>query len=155
GPPNQPGVSMVVNPTGQSSLIDPTQSVPRESINILLSQPDGKVKGKPYEQVKGFLRLTPAYEGADAVALRIVPEVHHGPIQNGYGMIPGTGVKTPYEFQLTQGQKEDTFRDLTSAISLKPGQLAVLGACTDRPGSLGDLIFQKPESNSDRILQSI
>jgi hypothetical protein len=154
-PPNQPGVSTIVNPVGQSTLVDATQTAPRESVNILLSQTDGMVKGKPYELAKGFLRLTATQVGTTGVSVRVTPEVHFGPVQQGYGMVPNTGVAAPHEFQITQGQKEETFRDLATTLSLEPGQVAVIGTRPERPGSLGDLIFQKPEDQSDRLLQTL
>ncbi len=152
---DQPSVSNIVNPSGQSTLVDPTHAQARSSINLLLSQPDGKVTGKPYEDAKGYLRITPALEGTSAVSLRIVPEVHHGPVEKGYGMVPTGDVAAPREFKLTQGQKEETFRELLATLALEPGQWAVLGSRAECRGSLGDLIFCNAELNGDRELQTV
>ncbi|GIW89515.1 MAG: hypothetical protein KatS3mg108_3839 [Isosphaeraceae bacterium] len=155
GPPEQPDVQMIVNPSGQSTLIDAAHAPARSRLNLLVSQPDGKVLGKVYEDAKGWIRLTATHEGTEQVALRVVPELHHGPVRSGFGVVPTAGVAVPREFQLTQGQAEETFRELGVTVVVGPGQVAVLGARPERSGTLGDLIFQKLEANSDRVLQSV
>ncbi len=154
-PPDQPDVQMIVNPSGQSSLIDAAHAAARNDLNLLISLPDGKVQGKVYQEAKGYLRLTATHEGSTGVALRLVPEVHHGPIRNGYGVVPTAGVAVPHEFQIVNGQQEETFRDLGTTLVLESGQIAVLGTRPERSGSLGALLFQKDQSNSDRVMQSI
>lgn len=154
-PPEQPDVQMIVNPSGQSTLIDAAHANPRPRLNLLVSQPDGKVLGKVYEDAKGMIRLNATHEGSQGVALRIVPELHHGPVRNGFGVVPTAGLAVPREFQITQGQAEETFRELGATVVVEPGQIAVLGVRPERSGTLGDLIFQKAEANSDRILQSV
>lgn len=154
-PPEQPDVQMIVNPSGQNTIIDAAHAAPRPNLNLLVSQPDGKVLGKVYEDAKGVMRLTATHEGSTSVALRIIPELHHGPIRNGFGVVPTAGVAVPREFQVIQGQAEETFRELGTTVVVEPGQIAVLGNRPDRDGTLGDLIYQKPEQNSDRIMQSV
>jgi hypothetical protein len=152
---SQSGVSTIANPSGQSTLIDPTQSPATRNVNLLLSQTDGKVRGKPYEAAKGYVRLTPSYDDNGGVALRIVPEVRHGPVQRSYGMAASGGVTVPHEFHMTEAQQEETFRDLAANVSLTPGQVVALGALPEREGTLGDLIFRKAEDNSDRMVQCV
>jgi hypothetical protein len=154
GPPDIPDVQTIANPSGQSALIDAAHAAPRPQLNLLLSHPDGSVKGKPYRDARGLMRLTATHEPA-GVSLRIVPEVHHGPMRQGFGMVPHAGVATPHEFQMVSGQDEETFRDLSATLMIGRGQIAVLGARPERPGSLGDLLFQRPEANSDRVLQTL
>jgi hypothetical protein len=125
-------------------------------MSLFLSLPGQQVKGKSYSDAKGFLRLTPTFNDLDGISLRIVPELHHGPIQQGFGMVPQpTGLAAPAEFQIRNGQTEDTFRDLTATLNLKPDQVALIGCRPERPGSLGDIMFQRPDGNSDRNLQSV
>ncbi len=154
-PPNRPDVQTIVNPSGTSAMIDPVHAPARPDLNLLLSHPDGSIKGKVYHDARAFLRLTPNHDDTRGVALKLVPELHHGPVVQGFGVIPSDGMPVPQEFRITNGQKEETFRDLAATIDLQPGQTAVLGARPERPGSLGDVLFQKLDGNSDRILQSV
>lgn len=155
GPPDQPQTQMILNPSGTPTLLDTAQAPAKPSLSLLLSQPDGSVKGKQYEDAKGFLRLVPSYEGTDEVSIRITPELHHGPISAGFGTVPTDGLPMPREFKMTSGQKEESFRELAATIDLKAGQVAVLGVRPERSGSLGDILFQQEDGNSDRILQNL
>ncbi len=156
GPPNQPDVHTIVNPTGDSTLIDPTRGEPLPALNLLLSHPDGKIKGKVYQDAKAFVRLTASFDSGDGVTLRLVPELHHGPVKRGYGVIGNSGaLPGPQEFKITSGQQEETFRELAASIDLDEGQYVVLGVRPERKGSLGDVLLQKPEPHSDRILQTL
>ncbi len=155
-PPNQPDVQTIVNASGDSTLIDPTQTAPRPRMSLLLCHKDQKVGGKVYQDAKGYLRLTSSYaEGPTGLRLRIVPEIHHGPVSQGFGTVSNASLPAPHEFRITRGQQEETFRDLAATLTLEPGQVAVLGGRPERAGTLGDLLFQKPEGNSDRLLQSL
>ncbi len=154
-PPNQPDVQMIANASGESALIDANQAQAQPSINLLLSDPQGQVRGKNYSDAKGFLRVTATHEGPSAVSLRLAPELHHGPVQSSFMPIPTGALMMPREFQMSSGQKQETLRDLAATMTLQPGQIAVIGARPDRNGTLGDLLFNKPEGNSDRIKQSL
>lgn len=155
GPPDRPQGQVVINPSGTPTLLDPTQAPPRPSLTLLLSQPDGSVKGKAYQDARGLLRLTPSHNESGGIAVRILPELHHGPVTAGFGVLPTAGLPAPQEFRMTSGQKEETFRDLAASLDLQPGQVALLGVRPERPGSLGDVLFQRPDGNSDRVLQTL
>lgn len=155
GPPHQPDVQTILNPSGQSALIDPGRSAPRAKLNLLLSQPDGKVHGKVYEDAKAYLRVTPTFEGERGVALRFVPELHHGPVQHGFGVMPATSVPQPREFRVVNGQQEEAFRALGVKLTLEPGQVAVVGQRRGRSGGLGELLFERPETSGDRPMESL
>ena len=153
--PERPDVLTVINPVGTPNLIDPGQPQ-RAQLSLFLSLSGQKVKGKPYTDAKGFLRLTPTFDDAEGINLRVVPELHHGPILSGYGMVPQpTGLAAPAEFQIRNGQKEDSFRELAVSLDLRPNQVAVLGCRPERLGSLGDVMFQRTDGNSDRMMQSV
>ncbi len=142
-PPNRPDVLTVINPVGTPNLIDPGQ-VPKPQLSLFLSLSGQKVKGKMYTDAKGYLRLTPSFDEASGISMRIVPELHHGPVLHGYGMVPQpTGLAAPAEFQIQNGQREDSFRELAVSLDLKPDQVAVFGCRPERPGSLGDVLFQR------------
>ena len=155
GPPNQPDVQMIANPSGESALVDPSQAPAHTSLNLLLSDPQGQVRGKNYSDAKGFLRVTATHEGSSAVSVRLAPELHHGPVLAGFGPVSTGPVLMPREFQMTAGQKQETFRDLAATVALQPGQILLIGTRPERPGCLGDLLFNRLEANSDRVRQSL
>lgn len=156
GPPNLPDMHTIVNPSGESTLVDPTRTEALPALNLLLSHPDGKIKGKVYQNAKPFLRVTPSHDATDGVAVRVVPELHHGQGGQGYGVMPSAGgVSAPQEFRITNGQQEETFRELAATVDLKDGQFLVVGTRPERRGSLGDALMQKPEGQSDRVLQTL
>ncbi len=121
---------------------------------MLLRKREGSIKGKPYQDAKGHLRLTASQQGEDAVLLRVVPEMHHGPVRTGYAAAPG-GAFAPEQFIIKNGQQEETFRDLAATLTLRPGQVAVVGHLPERKGSLGDFLFTQPEPNSDRLQEKV
>ena len=49
-------------------------------LSLLLNR-DGRAVGKDYDDASGWLRVTAGRDGRAAVALRFVPEIHHGPVQ--------------------------------------------------------------------------
>jgi hypothetical protein len=124
------------------------------SLSVILGQKD-KAVGKVYQDARGFIRVTVSHDGEDGVALRIAPELHHGPMQRGWGVADGSTPMSPQQIIARNGQQEETFRDMASSLVLKPGQVAVIGGRHDRRGSLGDFLFGEPESNNDQPLQKV
>jgi hypothetical protein len=142
----------VVNPCDEPSLIALGSA---QHLSLLTSKPDQSVAGKNYEDAHGFVRMTARYADAGAVGLHIVPEVQHGPFQQLWTTAPAISPNTPREFIPKHGQQQDTFRDLAASLTLKPGQIAVLGNLPEKRGSLGDFLFSAVEPNSDRALQKV
>jgi hypothetical protein len=155
GPPPKKKVEAqtVVLPEGEHTLLDPTTS-PSSSLSLILGQKD-KAVGKVYQDARGFIRLSASFEGDDAVSLRITPELHHGPVQRGWGVAGGSTPMSPQQLITRNGQQEENFRDMACTLTLKPGQLVVLGGRHDKRGSLGDFLFGEPDSNSDRPVQKV
>ena len=137
----------VVLPDGDPTLIDP--STPASSERSILLGLNGKLVGKDYQDAKGLVRVTASLAGEDGVALRIVPEVHHGPIQRGWDVTGGGTSMTPRQLITREGQKEDAFREMASTLVVKPGQVVVLGGLHEKRGSLGDFLFGEPEGHGD------
>jgi hypothetical protein len=123
-------------------------------VTLLLNR-DNRAYGKDYQDASGWVRVTPKQEGATGVALRLVPEIHHGPIQHAFSGVPTGGSMAPQRFMVKDGQEEETLRELTSTLTLQPGQVAVLGCRPDHQRSLGTFLFTQPEVNSDRLLQKV
>jgi hypothetical protein len=146
----EPGTIIV--PSGDDTLFDLGPKV--DQLNLFLSRGDKGPVGKPYRDAKPFLRLIPSHDDAEGVTLRIVPEIHHGPIRQGWSTAPN-GTFSGSQLVSKSGQQEDTLRDLAATLTLRPGQVAVLGADPDRSGSLGAFLFTEHEGNSDRRLQKV
>jgi len=150
-PPNRIDPALVIIAGGENTLVEMGASSP--SLDLIVNR-DGKAVGKVYDQAKGCLRLTPNYEGENGVSLRIVPELHHGPVKRSWSTVQGTTFD-PKQLTMKDGQTEETYRDLAAELNLHPGQVAVVGGRSDKPGSLGSFLFTANEVNSDRLLQRV
>ncbi len=151
-PPHKIDPKTVILPDGDTLLVP--LGAPTPSTSLLLSR-DGHATGKTYEEARGAFRLTASHEGDTGVSLRIVPEVHHGPIRRRVGADPAAGAFAPQQFLFKEGQEEETFRELAATLSLKPGQVALIASLPDRRGSLGDFMLTEPEAGSDRLTQKV
>ena len=110
----------------------------------------GSPTGKTYREAQGALRITATHREGGGVTLKVVPEVHHGPIRPIYGPAPG-GAFAVGQFSLRQGQQEDAFRELAATLDLRDGQLAVLGAMPGHPGSLGEFLYTAADQGDTRV----
>ena len=144
--------SQISLPDGDHTLLSLSESTPTASL-LLCSE--NRAYGKDYQDASGWCRVTAKQEGPSGVTLRFVPEIHHGPIQHGFGAVPNGGSMAPQRFMVRDGQEEDTLRELAATLTLQPGQLAVLGCRPDKQRSLGTFLFTQPEVNSDRLLQKV
>jgi hypothetical protein len=152
-PPKKIEPQTIILPDGDHALID-TGTVATPGLSLMLGQKD-KVVGKVYEDARGFMRVTASFDGDDGVALRLVPELHHGPIQHGWGVAPGGTAMTPGQIVTKPGQKEEVFRDLACTVVLKPGQVLVMGGRHDKRGSLGDFLFGTVQPDGDRPVEKV
>ncbi len=151
-PTKKPEVVEVEQPDGQPYLLD--LAAASESVTLLVSR-DGRASGKDYKDAKGLIRVTASGDDSGSARVKLVPEIRHGPVLNGYGAAPGTGPFQPKEFVVTRGQAEETFRDLAATVSLAPGQVLVIGGRGDSARGLGGFLFTRPEPNSDRVEQRL
>jgi hypothetical protein len=150
-PPNRIDPALVIISSGENTLVEMGAASP--SLDLIVNR-DGKAVGKVYDQAKGCLRLTPKYEENHGVGLRIVPELHHGPITRSWSAVQGTTFD-PKQLTMKDGQTEETYRELAAELNLLPGQVAVVGGQSDKPGSLGNFLFTATEVKSDRLLQRV
>ncbi len=140
-------------PDGLNTLVSLAEATPQAS---LLLNRDGRAFGRDYREASGWFRVTASQDGATGVALRFVPEIHHGPVLRRYDSLSnGVGPHNTMQFLLKDGQEEETLRDLAATLTLQPGQVAAIGCDPDRRGSLGDFLFTRPEANSDRLIQKV
>jgi hypothetical protein len=152
-PPNQVHPALVIVPDGDSTQVE--LGATRDELDLLLNR-QGSVGGKRYKDVKGYLRLSASRDGESGVALRVTPEMHHGPVRPGWGAAPGGGAAmAPSQLVMKNGQQEETFRDLAATMKLHVGQVAVIGAVPEARGSLGRFLLTATEANSDREVQKV
>jgi hypothetical protein len=151
-PPRKVDPAQYVLDDGQHSLVT---LGPQTTETSLLLNLQGRPFGKDFKDATGFLRMTASYDGPTGVALRFVPEIHHGPMRHTFGAVNNAGGLAPQQFTVKDGQQEETFRELAASLTLQPNQVAVIGGLTERPRSLGSYLFAQPEPNSDRILQKV
>ena len=63
-------------------------------VSLLINR-DDRVSGRDYQDASGYFRLTPQHHGAHGVSLRLVPEIHHGPIQRTFPSLPNAAGLAP------------------------------------------------------------
>jgi hypothetical protein len=156
--PEPPGKKVDVveidQPDGEPTAIDLAAPVPR--VTLLLAR-DGRTVGKDYADARGLLRVFASRDEASpgATRLRLVPEIRHGPVQHGFGAAPTSGPFQPKEFVVKNGQAEEQLRDLAATVSIRPGQVLVVGARGDSARGLGGFLFHGTEADGDRPAQRL
>ncbi len=153
-PPQQVDPQYFDLPDAHNALVSLSPPRPPALVSLLVAR-DGQVKGNEYVDARGHLRLTATRRGADAVDLRVVPELHHGPIRRRVGTDANASPFEPMEFTLVDGQQEETFRDLAATVTLRAGQAMAVGSRPELTRSLGGFLMTEPEPNSDRMLQKV
>lgn len=129
-----------------------------EPITLLLTR-EGRSMGKDYSDARGVIRVTATQDGAGAVNLKLTPEIHYGPVTKEFTPTPTNGALSPSEFMMKTGQQVEHFRDLAVTVTLKPGQVAVVGGRSDAGNGngrdLGSFLFTEAEEKSDRTKQKV
>ena len=151
--PNQTKVvpSNILLESGQQTLISTSPRV--AEVNLLITRDDG-VTGRPDRDASGYFRLTPHHHGEHAVSLRLVPEVHHGPIQRTFPSVPNAAGLAPQELTIRDAQQEESLRELAVDLVLEEGQVAVIGCRPEDPQSLGTFLFSQSAAENDERHQA-
>lgn len=130
-----------------------TNKNPRVSLFL---NDNGQAIGRDYDDAQGYFSISATQVGRERILLKIVPEIHHGPLERGWAAPQDAA--NPYfqqEFVMKTGQKEETFHDLMMNLALEPGQIAVVGCEPDRSKTLGSFLLTEQEPNGGRIKQKI
>lgn len=127
---------------------------PADQISLILNR-GNRVFGKDYSDAGGFFRVTPQHHDGAAVSLRFTPEIHHGPVQRSFQPVHQAAAYAPQQFKITDGQREESLRDLSADIVLEPGQVAVLGCDPERERSLGAFLFTLADAQADQRRQRL
>jgi hypothetical protein len=138
--------------SGEPTLLSISESVPEAT---LLLNRDNRVFGNDYRDVSGYFRVTPQHEGANLVTIRLVPEIHFGPIQRTFQALPNAAAIQPQEFRINNGQQEDTIRELATTLGLEPGQVAVIGCRPEQKRSLGTFMLTQSQAHSDQRIEKL
>ena len=119
-----------------------------EQASLLLNR-DNRAFGKDYNDASGFFRVTLGHDGTHGVSLRLVPEIHHGPIQRNFQAMPNAAPLAPQELKINDGQQEETLRDLPVNLVVEPGQAVVIGCIPEQKRVPGQLLVH-PERRPQR-----
>jgi len=138
--------------SGEPSLLSISEAVPEAT---LLLNRDNRVFGNDYKDVSGYLRVTPQHEGPNLVSIRLVPEIHYGPIQRTFQALPNPAAIQPQEFRINHGQQEDTIRELATTLVLDPGQVVVIGCRPEQKRSLGTFMLTQSVAHSDQRMEKL
>ncbi|MDR3623375.1 MAG: hypothetical protein P4L85_28845 [Paludisphaera borealis] len=124
-----------------------------DQVSLLLNR-DHHAFGKDYKTASGYFRVTPRHHESNSVAMRITPEIHHGPIQQTFQPLQATPY-SPQDFKIANGQQEETLRDLAANLVLEAGQVAVLGCIPEQERSLGSFLFTLSDPHNDERRQRL
>ena len=154
GMPENPKVlpSKLVLESGEQTLI--SISEPVEQASLLVNRND-RVSGKDYRDASGYFRLTPRHHGAHGVSMRLIPEIHHGPLQRTFPALPNSAGFAPQGLSIRDAQQEEAIPELTIDLLLEPGQVAVIGCRPESQGSLGSFLFSKSPAENDQRHQKL
>jgi hypothetical protein len=125
-----------------------------DQVSLLVNRPDG-VSGRDYKDASGYLRLIPRHDGAHAVSMRVIPEIHHGPLQRTFPTLPTAAGLAPQELTIRDAQQEEPIRELAIDLILEEGQVAVIGCRPDNLRSLGTFLFSQPGAENQERRQRL
>jgi hypothetical protein len=151
-PPHKVEPASFLLDDGEQTLI--SISEPVDQATLLLNRQNHPY-GKDFEAVSGFFRVNVSHSGTSGVLLRFTPEIHHGAVQRSYQPLPGATPYAPQQFKISDGQQEETLRDLAATLTLEHGQVAVLGCRPEQEGSLGHFLFTQSQAHGDQRRQKL
>jgi hypothetical protein len=138
--------------SGEPTLIK--ISDPVDEACLILNR-GNRVYANDRKDVSGYFRAIAEHAGANNVSLRLVPEIHFGPIQRTFQTVPNAAAINPQAFQINNGQEEDTIRELGTSLMLEPGQVAVIGCRPELKRGLGTFFFTQPVAHSDQRMEKL
>jgi hypothetical protein len=111
----------------------------RPQADVLLSD-GGSVRGESFKQVEGRYQLSAESRPGQRVAVRLVPELHHGELRNRYsGSDQGILLMTP-------SREREAFDNLTVSVELAAGEALVVGCLPQAHATLGGVLHRDAAS---------
>ncbi|MBI1322917.1 hypothetical protein GC170_07000 [bacterium] len=151
GPAGQTVEPLLVNqPVSEPTKIATGENRPECSI---LMDTGGKVQGKSYKNVSGFVRISGQIETDSGVVLKVVPELHHGDVKASFASVSGENPFEPTQLALRSGQTEELLRELTFNVPIEPSHCLVIGLDATREGSLGWFLLTDPPTTDQDTRQ--
>jgi hypothetical protein len=151
-PPHKVEPATFLLDDGEQTLISTSDAI--DQVSLLMNR-DNRPFGKDYQAASGLFRVTATQDGTSGVALRFIPEIHHGPVQRSYQALGSAGAYAPQQFKINDGQQEETFRDLAASLILEPGQIAVVGCRPEQERSLGAFLLTQAQTHGDPRRQKL
>ncbi|ODT98685.1 MAG: hypothetical protein ABS79_05475 [Planctomycetes bacterium SCN 63-9] len=151
-PPHKVEPVTHVPEANQAIEVRTAEMVPQ--ISLLMNR-DDRAFAKDYDQAIGILRVGADHDGERGISLRMVPEIHYGPVKTGYQPIANAGAYPLNQMSITNSQQQDSLTDLAATTVLQPGEVAVFTCDTELDRSLGSFLFTFREANSDRRMQHL
>lgn len=106
----------------------------RDQMTVLLPR-NGELLGQTFEKAQGLFAVKAAHARDGRIRVELIPEIQHGeavgrfqPTQDGM-------------FVMDSRRQNSVYDDLRLEVQLAPGELLVLTAIPERPGSLGAHLF--------------
>jgi hypothetical protein len=100
----------------------------------------GGLRGTSYTQARAVYALRAEAVQGQQVAVRVMPELHHGELRNRYaGSDEGI-------FLMTPSREREAFESLQVETELMPGEVLVLGSVEDAGSSLGHAFHRSQET---------
>lgn len=148
GPAGQAVEPLIVNqPINEPVKIAVTDSKPEATIQLAATEQSSEKKS--YKDISGFIRASAMTDNQSGVIMRITPELHHGEIKSYFKPTSDNqNAFEPAQLSLRNGQTEDLIKELVTNIRVEEGQCLVIGADTEKEGTLGwFLLTEQPTSN--------
>ncbi|MCE9547861.1 MAG: hypothetical protein K8T25_20510 [Planctomycetia bacterium] len=140
--PDQPGATrheMLLQTRQRGELI--TSGVLPEF--HVLEWSEGRPRGATFQNGQAEFGVISEPAGGGHVKLELTPELHYGDYRQRY--VSGEGM-----FRLDNSRKKKVFDDLKLTATLAPGEVLLLAARPERPGSLGDRFFRESDTTAPR-----
>ncbi len=113
---------------------------------VLLQIFQGELQGRTYRKAEGRLAMYVFNQTDGRVRVELVPELHHGELQNRFSGSEAMLV-------MKQERPKRVFEELKFAPMLAPGQMFVMTCLADRPGSIGHSFFTYQDG--DKLVQKL
>lgn len=126
----------------QTNIICTGEQTRHGELSVLIRGEDGSVTGKTFRKVAGQLTTRAFTEPDGRIRLELTPEVEHGEAQRRFE--PADGM-----MRVDFSPPREKYDALRMTVTLAPGQMLLVTAVPDRPGTLGHHYFNERGQQRD------